>query len=154
MFFTKRSLLSAVLVLIMLFSVISPASATTVEPRGSDYLLSYSAYVYPAGWGKVQVWFSVDGIDYMDEIGSLMVQIFESKDQETWTWVETYNFEDNPGMLGYNDYYHSGHVEYSGTIGRYYKAYVCIWAGKNGEGDTRYIWTSSKKATLFAASTS
>ena len=113
--------------------------------------MSYSAYVYPAGWGKVQVWISVNGVDYMDEIGSLMIQIFESKDQETWTWVETYNFEDNPGMLGYNDYYHSGHVEYSGTIGRYYKAYVCIWAGQDGEGDTRYIWTSSKKATLFAA---
>ena len=154
MLFTKRSLLSAVLVLIMLFSVICPASATTVEPRGSDYLLSYSAYVYPAGWGKVQVWISVNGTEPMDEIGSLSIQLYESKDQENWTWVDTYNFEDNPGMLGYNDHYHSGHVEYAGTIGRYYKAYVCVWAGKNGDGDTRYFWTSPKKATLFAASTS
>jgi hypothetical protein len=53
-------------------------------------------------------------------------------------------------MLGYNNYYHDGHVEYSGTIGRYYKAYVCVWAGKNGDGDTRYFWTPSEKATLFA----
>lgn len=154
MFINRKSVLSCFVIVLLVISMVCPATATTVESRASDYLASYSAYVYPAGWGKVQVWVSVDGTEPMDEIGSLMIQIFESKDQETWTWVETYNYEDNPGMLGYDDYYHSCHVEYSGTIGRYYKAYVCIWAGKNGEGDTRYIWTSSKKATLFAASTS
>ena len=154
MFFTKKSVLCVLLTLILVFSMVSPASATEATPRASDYLMSYSAYVYPAGWGKVQVWVSVDGTEPMDEIGSLMIQIYESKDQETWTWVKTYNYEDNPGMLGYNDYYHSAHVEYSGTIGRYYKAYVCVWAGKDGNGDNRYFWTSSKKATLFAASTS
>lgn len=153
MFFTKKSALSVLLAVILVFSVVSPASASEATPRASDYLMSYSAYVYPAGWGKVQVWISVSGVDYMDEIGSLMIQVFESKDQETWTWVETYNYEDNPDMLGYNDHYHNGHVEYAGTIGRYYKAYVCVWAGKDGEGDTRYFWTIPQKATLFAAST-
>lgn len=81
------------------------------------------------------------------------IQIYESKDQEIWTWVETFLHDDCAGMLGYNNHYHSGHVEYAGTIGRYYKAYVCVWAGKDGDGDTRYFWTSPKKATLFAAST-
>lgn len=150
MFFTKKSLLSVLLALILVFSMVSPASATGATPRASDYLMSYSAYVYPAGWYKVQVWVSVNGVDYMDEIGSLTIQLYESKDQETWTWVKTYNFEDTPGMLVYNDYHHSAHVEYSGTIGRYYKAYVCVWAGKDGDGDTRYFWTIPQKATLFA----
>lgn len=154
MFFTKKSVFSAFLALILVFSMVSPASATEATPKASDYLMSYSAYIYPAGWGKVQVWVSVNGVDYMDEIGSLSIQIYESKDQETWSWVDTYNFEDHPGMLEYNDYYYSGHIEYAGTIGRYYKAYVCVWAGRNGDGDTRYFWTSPKKATLFAASTS
>ena len=153
MFINKRSFFSCLIALLLVISMVCPAYASQTESRASYYLSSYSAYVYPAGWGKVQVWFSVDGVDYMDEIGSLMIKIYESRDQETWTWVETYNFEDHPGMLGYNDFYHSGHVEYSGTIGRYYKAYVCVWAGQNGDGDTRYFWTSSKKATLFAAST-
>lgn len=147
----KRTLLAFLLVLLLVVSTVCPTTAITVEPRASDYLASYSAYVYPAGWGKIQVWFSVDGTEPMDEIGSLMIKIYESRDQETWTWVDTFNYEDNPGMLDYNDHYHNGYVEYSGTIGRYYKAYVCIWAGKNGDGDTRYFWTSSKKATLFAA---
>lgn len=151
MFLNRKAPLACFIIILLMLSMVSPATATTAAPRASDYLASYSAYVYPAGWGKVQVWVSVDGTEPMDEIGSLMIQIFESKDQETWSWVCTYNYEDNPGMLGYNDHYHNCHIEYAGTIGRYYKAYVCVWAGQNGDGDTRYFWTSPKKATLFAA---
>ena len=136
--------------LLLAIVLILPIGAMAVEPRSSLYLDSYSAYVYPAGWGKVQVWFNVDGTGYMDEIGALNIQLYESKDNETWTWVDTFHFSDYAGMLGYNNYYHTGHIEYNGTIGRYYKAYVCVWAGKNGDGDNRYFWTSPKKATLFA----
>lgn len=136
--------------LLLAIILILPVSAMAAEARSSLYLDSYSAYMYPAGWGKVQVWFDVTGVNDMDEIGSLEIQIFESKDNSTWTWVETFEHQDYSGMLGYNDYTHTGHIEYNGTIGRYYKAYVCIWAGKDGAGDTRYIWTSPKKATLFA----
>ena len=137
--------------LILVLVLILPIAAMSVEARSSLYLHSYSAYIYPAGWGKIQVWFQVDGLNYMDEIGALEIRIFESKDNDDWTWVDTYQYTDYPDMLGYNNHYHDGHIEYSGTIGRYYKAYVCIWAGKDGDGDTRYFWTPSEKATLFAA---
>lgn len=142
--FRTVSLLLAIVLLV-------PVGAMAAESRSSLYLDSYSAYVYPAGWGKVQVWFEVEGTNDMDEIGALEIQLYESKDNETWTWVKTFEYQDYSGMLGYNDYYHAGHIEYSGTIGRYYKANVCVWAGKNGAGDNRYFWTSPKKATLFAA---
>ena len=147
---TKKHLLFKVVSLILIVACIFPISAMAVEPRASDYLSSYSAYVYPAGWGKVQVWFDVTGTGYMDEIGALEIRMYESKDNESWTWVKTFDYTDYSGMLGYNDYFHGGHIEYSGTIGRYYKAYVCVWAGENGTGDTRYFWTPSEKATLFA----
>lgn len=147
----KKHVLFKVVAIILIVVCVFPVNAMAIEPRASDYLFSYTAYVYPAGWGKVQVWFDVDGVDDMDEIGALNIQIYESKDNETWTWVDTFHFSDYPDMLGYNDYSHMSHVEYNGTIGRYYKAYVCIWAGKDGDGDTRYFWTSAKKATLFAA---
>ena len=146
----KKSVLVKVVVLLLIVVFACPVNANAVEPRASDYLASYSAYVYPAGWGKVQVWFNVDGTGYMDEIGALNIKLYESTDNETWTRVETFQFTDYSDMLGYNNYYHTGHVEYNGTIGRYYKAYVCVWAGKDGDGDTRYFWTSAKKATLFA----
>ena len=87
----------------------------------------------------------------MDEIGTLSVRLYESKDNETWELVETFHYTDFPDLLGYNNYHHTGHIEYNGTIGRYYKAYICVWAGENGTGDSRYFWTSAKKATLFAA---
>ena len=136
--------------LVLVLVLILPINAMAVESRSSLYLHSYSAYVYPAGWGKVQVWFDVTGVGDMDEIGALNIKLYESTDNETWTWVETFRYQDYSDMLGYDDFSHTSHVEYNGTIGRYYKAYVCIWAGKNGDGDTRYFWTSPKKATLFA----
>ena len=145
-----KSTLSRIVAFLLIISLIFPTCASTIEPRASDYLTSYSAYTYNAGWYKIQVWISVTGVDYMDEIGSLSIMLYESTDNETWTWVETFKYIDNPDMLAYNDYYHSGHVEYQGTIGRYYKAYVGVWAGKDGDGDTRYFWTAPVKATLFA----
>ena len=83
----------------------------------------------------------------MDEIGVLSIKLYESTDNSTWTRVKTYSYENYSSMLAYDDYVHSSCVSYQGVAGRYYKAYVCIWAGKNGGGDTRYMWTSSKKAT-------
>ncbi len=136
--------------LLLAIVLVLPVGAMAAETRSSRYLDAYTAYIYPAGWGKVQVWFHVDGNGDMDEIGALEIQLYESKDNKNWTWVKTFDYTDYSGMLGYNNYYHDGHIEYKGTIGRYYKAYMCIWAGKDGDGDTRYFWTSAKKATLFA----
>ena len=85
----------------------------------------------------------------MDEIGVLTIKIYESTDASNWTWVETFNHNTTSGMLTYDDIYYTGHVDYQGTIGRYYKAYVCIWAGKDRDGDTRYMRTQPKKATLL-----
>lgn len=121
------------------------------EARASEYLSTYGAYVYAAGSGKVQVWFDVQGTGDMDELGALSIQIYEcstnSTDIDDWTWKKTFTHDSTADMLAYNDYLHVSHVDYSGTTGKYYKAYVCVWAGKNGDGDTRYFWTSAKKAT-------
>ena len=146
----KKHLLFRVVAIILITACVFPVNAMAAESRASDYLTAYSAYVYSAGWGRMQVWFEVHGTHMMDEIGALEIQLYESKDNETWTWVKTFDYTDYPGMLGYDNYYHVGHIEYNGTMGRYYKAYVCVWAGKNGDGDTRYFWTSEKRATVFA----
>lgn len=147
---TRTSLVVKITVVILILALALPTNVFALQTRASDYLEGYSAYIYPAGWGKIQVWIEVDGTNDMDEIGALEIQLFESKDNKTWTWVKTFDYTDYSDMLGYDDYSHVGHVEYSGTIGRYYKAYVCVWAGKNGAGDSRYFWTPVEKATLFA----
>lgn len=146
----KKSLLFKVTALLLVVVLLCPMPAYAVEPRASYYLDSYNAYPYSAGLGKIQIWFSVTGVDYMDDLGALTIQIYESKDNSTWTWVETYTNGTTPSMLAQDEIYYMSYVEYQGTIGRYYKAYVCIWAGKDGDGDTRYFWTGSQKATLLA----
>ena len=140
--------ISLFLVVVLVLPVsVGAATIETVQPHASYYLDSYNAYIYPAGNGKIQACFSVIGTNYMDELGALRIAIYESKDNSTWTWVKTFTDINTPSLLDYNDYYHSGYVDYQGVAGRYYKAYVCIWAGKDGDGDTRYFWTSAKQAT-------
>lgn len=150
----KYSAVMRIVTLLLAVMMILPMGAQaveeTVQPRASDYLSSYSAYVYSAGWGNMRVYFNVTGTNYLEAIGALSIEIYESKDNETWTWKDTYNHTDYSQMLSYNDNYHSGYVEYNGVVGRYYKAYVCIWGGGLEVGDARYFYTSAKKATLFA----
>lgn len=146
----KHSAMFRIAAFILVLVFICPVTSYAVEPRASYYLDSYSAYIYPAGWGKVQVWVSVSGTEPMDEIGTLKIWLYESTDGENWSQAKLFEHTDHSGMLVYNDYTYYGHVEYAGTIGRYYKAYVCVWAGQDGEGDSRYFWTSPVKATLFA----
>ena len=143
--YKKTTIVRAVALLLAVLFV-CPVTAYAMETRASLYLDSYNAYPYAAGAGKVQIWFTVTGTEYMDELGALTIQIYESTDNSNWEWVTTCRHTNYPRMLGYNDYFHSGHVDYQGRTGRYYKAYVCIWAGKDGAGDTRYFWTGSVQA--------
>lgn len=147
---TTKAIAIKIIAIFLIISFMLPIGVSAAETRASYYLDAYSAYMYSAGWGNMEVWFSVDGTNFMDEIGVLEIQIYESKDNSNWYWVDTYMYPDYSEMLGYDNYYHDGHIEYDGVIGRYYKAYVCVWAGKNGDGDTRYFWTVPQKATLFA----
>ena len=156
MYNRKKTILQKIIAALLVFVLVVPISANAfaderVDPRASDYLSVYGAYVYPAGDNQIQVYFNVQGPGYMDELGALSIQIYEcstnSTDIDDWTWKKTFTHDSTADMLAYNDYLHVSHVDYTGTAGKYYKAYVCVWAGKNGDGDTRYFWTSAKKAT-------
>lgn len=145
---TILQLIAVILVITLALPVsVSAATVEQVQPRGSYYLDSYNAYVYPAGNGLIQVWFTVTGVNYLDELGALTIQLYESQDNINWYRAISFTNDYTPSMLGYNDFFYSNHVDYQGVAGRYYKAYVCIWGGRDGDGDTRYFWTSAKKAT-------
>ncbi len=140
-----RTLFLRLLSFVLIMALIAPIStAATAQPRASLYLDNYNAYVYLPGDGEVRVYFNVEGTDDMDELGALTIEIWESTNNSDWYWVESFTHDGTSGMLSYNDDYHSGYVSYDGVAGRYYKAYVCIWGGKDGDGDTRYFWTSVK----------
>lgn len=156
MYTKKKSNLVRLVAMVMIMTMLLPvgANAATVEaaqPRASYYLDTYNAYVYMPGGGDVRVYFNAEGTGYMDELGALSIEVYEcstnSSNLDDWTWKETFKHNTTSGMLSYNDDYHSGYVTYDGTVGKYYRAYVCIWGGKNGSGDTRYFWTSGKLCT-------
>lgn len=142
----KSTYFIKLIALILVLSLISPCavSAVTTEeitPYASKYLSLYSAYVYVTASGQIQVWFDVMGTGTMDEIGALSIMLYESSDGTNWTWLKTFQHDTTSGMLFYGDDYISSHVSRSGgSTSKQYKAYVCVWAGKNGTGDTRYFW--------------
>ena len=141
---TKAPLLRLIaLILVFAFTApvsVSAAAPEAVSPRASYYLDAYNSYICDMGNGRMEVWFDVIGTGDMDEIGVLSIYLYESSDNRTWRWVKTFHHEDYSSMLAYDDWSHLSCVSYQGVPGRYYKAYVCIWAGKNGDGDSRYMW--------------
>lgn len=142
-----RSLLIKITALCLVLAMTVPVTAfaaeeVTVTPRASYYLNAYNTYICDMGSGKIQIWYEVAGTGDMDEIGTLSIRLYESSDGgSTWTWVKTFLHENYSSMLAYDDWYHCSYVSYQGVAGRTYKAYVCIWAGKDGAGDTRYMWS-------------
>jgi len=149
---TKLAILLKVVALALIVSLILPttslaATQELAQPRASYYLTSYNTYICAVGGGDIQIWFEVMGTDDMDELGTLSIKLYESSDNSNWTLVETFLHEDYEEMLMEDDYFYMNYVPYEGTARKYYKAYVCIWAGKNGGGDTRYMWATSVRAT-------
>lgn len=136
--FIKLVALSLVFVLSVPLSV-GASAADTVTPRASYYLDLYNAYICRVS-GGIEIWYEVMGTGDMDEIGVLSIILYMSADNKNWSRVKTFSHEDYDTMLAEDDWYHASCVSYPGSANMYYKAYVCIWAGKNGDGDTRYMW--------------
>ncbi len=147
----KKTIMKAIAIILVLSLAlpvnVSATANDDVMPIASYYLDAYNTYVCAMGGGRVEVWFEVMGTGIMDEIGVLSIKLYESTDRQNWTRVKTFSYENYDTMLIYNDFWHSDCVSYQGIVGRYYKAYVCIWSGEDGLGDTRYMWTTVERAT-------
>lgn len=139
----KRAIV-LVLALCVFFFQTAPVSAVatdnTVAPRASYYLNAYNTYICDLGNGEIQIWYEVAGTGFMDEIGVLSIELYEVNSDGSLTWLKTFLHEDYSSMLSYDDDYIYSYVSYKGSSSKTYKAQVCIWAGKNGSGDTRYMW--------------
>ena len=129
------------LVLVLVFPVTVLANENdTIAPCASYYLDAYNTYICDLGGGKIQIWYEVAATGYMDEIGVLSIILYEVNSDGSLTRVKTFSHENYDTMLASDDNYIYSYVSYQGSSSKTYKAYVCIWAGKNGNGDTRYMW--------------
>lgn len=125
-----RFLTVLVLAAAMIVPMCVPASA-----RASYYLASYGGSVSKSG-STVYVSFAVTGTGTMDDIGALSITVYKEDD----TWVKTFRYDTTSGMLDHNTGFHAGTVSFTGNANTTYKAYVGVYAGKNGGGDNRYFW--------------
>lgn len=142
----KSRLFVRLIAIVLVTALCAPISAQaampeTAAPLASDYLMEYTAYICAMGSGNLEIWFEVTGTRTWADIGVLTIYLYESTDNSNFYWVDTFHFSDYPNMLWHNDFVCVDHVDYDGVPGRYYKAYVQIWAGPVDGGDTRYIWT-------------
>ena len=148
----KSHFLVKLIAIALVVSLCAPIGAQaampeTVQPMASAYLTDYTAYICAMGNGDLEIWWEVTGTGTWADIGVLYVFLYESIDNSNFYWVETFHFTDYPNMLWHNNFFSMDHVEYEGVPGRYYKAYVQIWAGPEDGGDQRYIWTPVERCT-------
>ena len=148
----KSRFLVKMIEIVLVVSLCAPIGAQaaipeTVQPMASAYLTSYTAYICAMGDGNLEIWWEVCGTRIWADIGVLLVSVYESTDNSNFYWVDSFSFTDYPNMLWHNDYFCMDHVDYEGVPGRYYKAYVHVWAGPEDGGDGRYIWTPVERCT-------
>lgn len=148
----KSRLLVKLIAIFLVVSLCAPIGARaavpeTVEPRASAYLAAYTAYICAMGGGDLEIWFDVTGTGTWADIGVLTIYLYESTDNSNFYWVKSFRFTDYPNMLWHDTYICMDHVDYEGVPGRYYKAYIEIWAGPEDGGDVRYIWTPVELCT-------
>lgn len=130
------------LVLVLAVPVTASASGDDgIMPHASYYLDAYNTYLCYVD-GNIQIWFEVAGTGYMDDIGALSIILYEVKSDGSLSQVKTFLHEDYPSMLAHHNNYIYSHVSCPGSSSKTYKAQVCIWAGKNGDGDSRYMWAT------------
>ncbi|MBQ6852115.1 MAG: hypothetical protein IJO04_03705 [Oscillospiraceae bacterium] len=142
-----KVILFKLIAIILIVALVVPysamaASVEEIQPYASKYLSAYNTYICHTGSGQYQIWYEVIGTNDMDEIGVLSIELYEVNSDNSLTWITTYLYEDHDTMLVYDDWYHCSYVSFQGSSTKTYKAYVCIWAGKNGGGDTRYMWAT------------
>ena len=144
--------LAKLIAIILTVSLCAPIGAQaampeTAAPMASAYLWDYTAYICAMGDGNLEIWWEVTGTRRWADIGVLTIYLYESTDNSNFYWVKTFAFTDYPHMLLHDDYFSMDCVSYEGVPGRYYKAYVQVWAGPEDGGDQRYIWTPVELCT-------
>lgn len=144
----KRIVRTVCVILVLSMMLVIPAQAeTNVEPRGSAFFAAYSTYLYKTSSTSFQIWFDVDAnAAMMDKLGTSVIELYRSSNQQNWTKVKTYEMEDYPEMIDEYSYSHIDYVTYSNAwSGYYYCAYVTFYA-KNSTGiGERYVYTGILK---------
>lgn len=136
-----KKLLSSITVFV--FAMTMLVGSVLAAERSSLYLDGYRAWLTPERGGVIDVTIDVQAVDYMDDVGALYVEIWESQDSgSTWDCVTIYGNSMYPELLVQDDYwYYDTPISYQGTAGYKYYAQVCVYAGDSTGSDSRVYVT-------------
>ena len=138
-------MLLCVFVVMMLVSTVSAAADGV---RSSLYLDAYRAWLTPVNGAKINVNVHVQAVDYMDDVGSTKIEIYESDDGgATWENTRIYLSALEENMLDQDAViYYDTAVTHQGTEGYKYYAVVTVYAGDSTGYDTREYQTTTVTA--------
>lgn len=97
-------------------------------PYASNFFSITSTYLHRVSDTKFQVWYEVHALRGMDELGVSTIKVQRSADGVNWSTMQTFTMDLTTSMIAYNTGAHSGYINYYGTPGYYYRAYVCFYA--------------------------
>ena len=141
MFMRRVSMLMAIVLLVTCVAY----AADGIEPRGSNYFICASVYLYRENPSDrtFAACFDVSGTHTMEKIGARLLKIQRSSDGVNWTTVRTYRMADYPEMICENTFQHDHYFYYTGTAGYYYRMYVELYA-EDSSGVGEWYEYSSK----------
>lgn len=140
----SRRFLSGILALLMISSLLCTAASATV--KSSEYLDAYRVVITPDPHGVMTISVQVTGVGYMPTIGAKTIDLYESTDGKNFHWIDAYESDDYPEMMGSGTMFLKDLFTFTGTPGHYYYAMACVYAGNNTGGDERYVDSAIKMA--------
>ncbi len=134
----RFSRMVCLLLAVVMILAIPVAAMENENARASSFFGSSDVYLYKTSSTKFQAWFEVTAPTGMDKLGASEIKIQESSDGENWTTVKTCTMANYSNLICENTGTHGSYVSYTGTIGKYYRAKITLYA-KDSTG-TGY-WT-------------
>lgn len=139
----KKSSFRALLSLVIAVLLLGTVAYAIVE--SSLYLSSYAAYITKSG-NTININYEVQGTRIMDKVGVTEIYLYEKVGTSgSWTLVATYLSSDpayTSAMIGTNTGFKMDSVSYNGSSSNQYKAYVTVYAEKDGGSDSRNVIAS------------
>lgn len=129
--------------LFLIVATLLAVPAFAAESRASHYIMSTCVYLDQTSSTQFDVWHEIIARGIMDELGAYEIKIQESTDGTNWTTVRTFTPAEEPSMVAVNTLGYTARVTYTGTIGRYYRARLIMFAeNSSGRGEvTTYTET-------------
>ena len=106
----KGHFLVKLIAIALVISLCAPIGAQaampeTAQPMASAYLMSYTAYICAMGNGDLEIWWEVTGTGTWADIGVLTISLYESTNNSSFYWVESFDFTVSTNMLWHNNYF-------------------------------------------------